>query len=67
MTIGNVGGETEMDLTSTGYIDALLPRESEGDGSLPPDSLTSVNHLRQLPLPEQVKLVLFDGKCFIIF
>ncbi|XP_073997167.1 RNA polymerase III subunit E [Rhodnius prolixus] len=62
MTIGNVGGETEMDLTSTGYIDALLPRESEGDGSLPPDSLTSVNHLRQLPLPEQVKLVLFDVK-----
>ncbi|KAK9508623.1 hypothetical protein O3M35_006144 [Rhynocoris fuscipes] len=65
MNVGNnVTAESAMDLTSSGYIDCLLPKELQVEDALPPlpDTLTSVHRLRQLPLPDQVRHVLFDVK-----
>ncbi|KAF6199086.1 hypothetical protein GE061_007111 [Apolygus lucorum] len=61
LTSGFGRGGKPLDLTSEDYLDALLPKEIElGSTKAPslPDHLTSIAHLKELPLKDQVHKIL---------
>lgn len=58
----------ELNIPHKEYLDYLVPPEAEADSSKPnlPTNVISLNNLKTLPLTEQVKILLKNGKFAIV-
>lgn len=54
-----------LDLTAADYLGALVPVDEESKAALAPGQagdVINLNEIKKLPLPEQCKIILKDGK-----